>query len=467
MKRFFALAATVLSLNALSAQDTIVAKVVSEEPANAEVAQEKPKNGGKVKFKPYGFIRNYFYYDSRQNIQSNAGLYNQIPKDESWNETHDEDLNALPSATFLAITSRLGLDVSGVRALNADLSAKIETDFCGFAQSTTMLRIRQAYMKMKWEHHSFLAGQAWHPMTGDLPDVLGLASGSPFQPFSRSPQLRYDYTISKMRFTGAAIWQFQYKSVGPNGKSEDYLNKGIMPEFFLGLDYANEKGFQIGAGVDLLRLRPRTTMETAYQYDAVVSDTISLGDGIFKVQERDTVMTGKTKRIVKEYAFSVSPMMFINYKHDKFLLRWKGVFGQNTAHLNMMSGYGVTAVNEDGTYEYSPLRSFSTWLNLSYGSKFKVNLFGGYFKNFGMKEALAGDLYVNGASNIDYIWRVCPALTYNMNKLTFGVEYELTTVGYGNTADKSLKNGHDEFGKVVADHNVMNNRVCVMIKYAW
>ena len=43
---------------------------------------ELPENK-KPKFKFYGFVRNYFIYDSRQNYQSNEGLYNQIPKDEN------------------------------------------------------------------------------------------------------------------------------------------------------------------------------------------------------------------------------------------------------------------------------------------------------------------------------------------------------------------------------------------------
>lgn len=460
MKRIIALTAAVLSFNVLMAQEdsVVVAKVISEEPISGGTS-EKTLSVGKVKFKPYGFVRNYFYYDSRQNVQSNAGLYNQIPKDEAWNETHDEDLNDVSTANFLAITSRLGLDISGVRALNADLSAKFETDFCGFASSTTMLRIRQAYMKMKWQHNSILAGQAWHPMSGDLPDVLGLASGSPFQPFSRSPQIRYDYTVGKMRYTLAAIWQFQYKSVGPNGKSDEYQTKAIMPEFFIGLDYANEKGFQIGAGLDMLRIRPRTTTDYVYDKKILVNDTVFDADNNVKeVNEVEKIVSDTTKRVVKEYAFSVSPMMFINYKKDKFLLRWKGVFGQNTAHLNMMSGYGVVGINEDGSRDYAPLRSFSTWLNLSYGSKVKGNLFLGYFNNFGTSKAIFGDLYVNGASNIDYIWRICPAITYNVNKLTLGLEYELTTVGYG---------PRNIFGEAVADHTVANNRICAMIKYAW
>ena len=144
----------------------------------------------KPTLKCYGFVRNVFYYDSRQNIQSSMGLFNQIPKDESWNETHDEDLNAIGQANFQAFSSRIGLIISGVKVGNASLSAKMETDFCGFSQSTTMLRIRQAFLNLNWEKHALLAGQTWHPMSGDLPEVLGLSTGSPFEPFNRSPQLR-------------------------------------------------------------------------------------------------------------------------------------------------------------------------------------------------------------------------------------------------------------------------------------
>ncbi len=456
MKKIYVLGAALMSLQCLFAQEqgAAIAPVAGAAEKNVatvteQVAEttEKPRNGGKVKFKPYGFVRNYFYYDSRQNVQSTSGLYNQIPKDESMNEAGDEDLNDVSQSNFLAMTTRLGLDISGIRALNADLSAKIETDFCGFTSSTTMLRIRQAYLKMRWERHSLLAGQAWHPMSGDLPDVLGLASGSPFEPFSRSPQIRYDNYVGGWRFTAAALWQFQYKSIGPDGRSDSYQTKGVLPEFYVGFDYT-KNGFQVGAGVDLLRLRPRTTMEVPYT--KVVYDSLS---------GTETIEEGTTKRIVKEYAFSASPLVYINYKKDKFHLLWKCLMGQNTAHLNMMSGLGVTKINEDGSWDYSPLRNVTTFVNLTYGSAFKVNLFGGYFKNLGTSKEIVGDLWVNGASNIDYIWRVCPAVSYTVWKLTFGVEYELTTVGYGD--------GRDEFGKADAVRDISNNRICAMIKFAW
>ncbi|MBR4814440.1 MAG: hypothetical protein IKZ67_03155, partial [Paludibacteraceae bacterium] len=259
MKRLFVVAAMLLSVNAMFAQDTIVAQVVSE----AELSDE-PKNGGKVTLKPYGFVRDYLYYDSRQTYNTNAGLFEQIPKDKSYDpENSTYDLNSESEMNFLAITTRLGLNMSGVRALNADVTAKIEADFCGFTGNNFMIRLRQAYYKMQWRNnkHSLLMGQAWHPMTGDLPEVLALASGSPFQPFSRSPQLRYDYKLSNVNFTYAALWQFQYKTVGPTGYDPKF-NK--IPEMFLGIDYSNN-GFKIGYGVDILSIVPRTSATVSYE----------------------------------------------------------------------------------------------------------------------------------------------------------------------------------------------------------
>lgn len=419
-------------------------KVQTVGTSNEETPTEKPKNGGKPKLKPYGFVRNFFYYDSRQNITSNGGLYNQIPKDQNLNEI-GEDLNEVSQSSFLSFTTRLGLDVSGVRLLNADATAKIEADFCGFSGSTTMLRIRQAYMKLQWKHNSLLAGQAWHPMSGEVPDVLGLASGSPFEPFSRTPQIRFDSKVNGWNFTTAALWQFTYMSIGPNGKSTEYLNHAIMPEFYIGFDYTTQGGLNVGAGVDLLRIQPRTTMKESLR------------------SEDPEVAPKEITRKVDEYAFSASPMVYLKYKNSKETLKvyWKAVFGQNTSHLNMMSGLGVTEVNPDGSYEYKPLRNFTTFLNFSWGKKFKGNLFGGFFKNLGMSEELANDgaLWVNGASNIDYIWRVAPAISYNVYKFTFGLEYELTGVGYGI--------GHDKYGKADADHDILNNRAVAMIKFAW
>jgi hypothetical protein len=68
-------------------------------------------------FKFYGFIRNYFVFDSRESKAGTADLFYYLPLDNKWNtgdlnNTSREDLNASPNFRFLALTSRVGVDVS-------------------------------------------------------------------------------------------------------------------------------------------------------------------------------------------------------------------------------------------------------------------------------------------------------------------------------------------------------------------
>lgn len=451
MKRLFVVAAMILSAGAMFAQDTIVAQVVSEGELFGQ-----PKNGGKVTLKPYGFVRDYLYYDSRQTFNTNSGLFVQIPKDELYDPTDSSyDLNGESESNFLAITTRLGLNMSGVRALNADVTAKIEADFCGFTGNNFMIRLRQAYYKMQWRNkkHSLLMGQAWHPMTGDLPEVLALASGSPFQPFSRSPQLRYDFKLANVNFTYAALWQFQYKTTGPTGYDPKF-NK--IPEMFLGFDYSIN-GFKIGYGLDILSVVPRTT--ATVKYEVAVRD--EFGNPV--IENDQLKLETKEKKVrVDERLTTFSPMLYLNYSKNKFSLKAKGLLAENTSHLSMYNGFGVSDIDDEYNQEYTPIRSLTGWVNLCYGSKLKANLFGGFSKNLGSKDELAEGNQIfarNSVKNIDYMWRICPAISYTISGVTFGLEYELTNVGYGDEVNS--------WADVEATRDVFNNRLCAMLKYAW
>lgn len=451
MKRLFVVAAMLLSAGAMFAQDTIVAQVVSESELSGQ-----PKNGGKVALKPYGFVRDYLYYDSRQTFNTNSGLFVQIPKDELYDPTDSSyDLNGESESNFLAITTRLGLNMSGVRALNADVTAKIEADFCGFTGNNFMIRLRQAYYKMQWRNkkHSLLMGQAWHPMTGDLPEVLALASGSPFQPFSRSPQLRYDFKLANVNFTYAALWQFQYKTTGPTGYDPKF-NK--IPEMFLGFDYSIN-GFKIGYGLDILSVVPRTT--ATVKYEVAVRD--EFGNPV--IENDQLKLETKEKKVrVDERLTTFSPMLYLNYSKNKFSLKAKGLLAENTSHLSMYNGFGVSDIDDEYNQEYTPIRSLTGWVNLCYGSKLKANLFGGFSKNLGSKDELAEGNQIfarNSVKNIDYMWRICPAISYTVSGVTFGLEYELTNVGYGDEVNS--------WADVEATRDVFNNRLCAMLKYAW
>ncbi|MBE6302368.1 MAG: hypothetical protein E7089_00330 [Bacteroidales bacterium] len=399
-------------------------------------AQEK-----KITFKPYGFVRNYAAFDTRDNLSSSSDQFNMIPKDEALN-AYGDDLNEKKDIFLLSITTRLGLNITGPEFLGAKTSAKIESDFAGFGTSNTVLRIRQAYAKMDWEKDNLLVGQAWHPMMGDMmPDVFSLATGAPFTPFSRSPQVRYDRLAGNFKLTATALYQFQYLSYGPNANnlessttSFDYARKALVPELYFQAMY--KKGdFMAGAGVDILTLKPRTEYTDA--------------DGV--------------KNLSNELVTSFSPTAFFSYKESNWGVKGRVTYAQNASHLNMLSGYGVTEIKENGEVEYGSLSSVTAWVDVTYKQKLKKGtltycLFGGYGKNLGCEDDFVSSnmMYVRGYKNIDNFWRVSPSVLYTHNAMQIGLEYEPTTVGYGTMkAD----------GSVDKERSVTNHRICALLKY--
>ena len=118
-----------------------------------------------VSYKLYGFVRNDFYYNSRQNVEALDGLFNIFPKPKE-TDTYGDDKNGVHSAEMLSVSSRLGIDLSGTQVFGAKTSAKIECDFAGFSTNYYVIRIRQAYIKLNWKKTELLVGQTWHPMFG-------------------------------------------------------------------------------------------------------------------------------------------------------------------------------------------------------------------------------------------------------------------------------------------------------------
>lgn len=398
-------------------------------------AQEKPS------VKLYGFIRNYACFDTRESMTSNSEQFYYMPKDEKL-DANGEDINEQPNMMLLSITTRLGLNITGLEFLGAKTSAKIESDFAGFGTSNTVLRIRQAYAKMEWEKNSILAGQAWHPMMGDMmPDVFSLETGAPFTPFSRTPQVRYDYKNKGFTLTATALYQYQYTSYGPDGASFNYARNAIVPELYFQAMYKNG-GFMIGAGVDLLTLKPRQsyTMESTDENGATVTDT-------YKCKEDPVV--------------SISPTIFASYKKGNWGIKGRFTYAQNAAHLSMISGYGVTKVNENGEQEYGSINSAGGWVDVTYKKTLKKGFltfccFAGYTKNLGCKDEFTGPIYMRGEKNMDNMWRVAPSILYTHNAMQIGIEYNPTTVAYG-TPDSQYK--------MSDTHNVTNHRICAMLKY--
>ena len=391
-------------------------------------AQEKPS------VKLYGFIRNYACFDTRESLTSNSEQFYYMPKDENLDE-NGKDINEQPNMMLLSITTRLGVNITGPEFLGAKTSAKIESDFAGFGTSNTVLRIRQAYAKMDWEKNSLLVGQAWHPMMGDMmPDVFSLETGAPFTPFSRSPQARYDYKSKHFTLTATALYQYQYTSYGPDGASFNYARNAVVPELYFQAMYKNG-GFQMGAGVDLLTLKPRQS----YTLD------------------------GSTYKCYEDPVVSISPTVFASYKKGDWGVKGRFTYAQNAAHLSMISGYGVTEVYENGEQKYGTLNSVGGWIDITNKQQLKKGYltwcwFMGYTKNLGCNDDIVGPIYMRGEKNMDCMWRIAPSILYTHNAMSIGIEWNTTTVAYGKA---------DSRYKVSDTHNVSNGRICAMLKYTF
>ena len=387
-----------------------------------------------VKAEIYGFIRNYFTYDSRSCVQSNEGLFNMLPNDINPG-ANGEDLNAIPSVRFLSMTTRLGLNVSGPEIWGAKSTAKIESDFCGASSGTAFnLRIRQAYAKLAWENSNLLVGQAWHPMSGDLmPEVFSLATGAPFNPFNRSPQVRYNYSpVKSLTFTASALYQYQYGSVGPNGGTSNvYSRNALVPELFVGMTAKGEH-LTGGWGVNASTIAPRVV------------------NGDVRVHERLT---------------SYSAMVFGSLKVDYLTVRAKAVYGQNTSHMQQPTGYGVVSIAADGTCTYDPMQLGSAWVTMMYGKKLRYGFFAGWMKNFGSadQEYMVAPVVRNN-TGMDQAYRFSPVVTYKEKNMTIGLEYEHTAAAYGDYK-RSSGFGLLTNGIIENTHWVANHRVCMMLKY--
>ena len=426
-------------------------------------------------FKLYGFIRNYFTFDSRESVSGTADLFYYLPKDE--NIKDGIDINDTPSFRFLALTSRLGVDVSGYHIGNVHFGAKIEGDFySGLTSSsnsnatvyfpgntkisgTAAARLRQAYATITWKDLplnkdekasvGLKIGQAWHPMGADMPHLFSLEAGAPFGPFSRTPQVTMDANLGKNWIvSAAAIWQMQYQSAGPVGSSAIYMKYGCTPEMYAAVAYKS-KGFLVRVGADMVSIKPRVL-------GSVAAPTTEDPSAVRTVKVSDR----KTSLLYYAYA---------QYSYKSFAIKAKTTYGEGGEHMNLMSGYAKVGENEDGSWNYASMRNSSSWLSMSIGKKWQGVLFLGYVKNLGLAKPAdtplsKNDVYFcsNGFSNINQMYRINPQLIYNIGKLNVGLEYQWTSVQYGKYVDGKL-DAHALATEGL--HWIGNHRVNMMVKY--
>jgi hypothetical protein len=372
-----------------------------------------------------GFVRNDFFYNSRQNLEGIDGTFQYFPKPIENDPITGIDKNNVPQSEMLSIASRLILDVIGAPIFGAKSYAKIEADFAGFGTNNYVLRIRQAFTKLNWDQTELLVGQTWHPLFGTVvPTTPSLNAGSPFQPFNRSPQIRLKYDLSKeFSITAAGIYQMQYLSYGPLGASNTYLKNAILPDFFLGTEYKTAN-WTSGIGADVKTIKPSVEKIT-----------------------------------------SLSAVAYTQYVHLKFQFKAKAFWGENMSDLQMPWGYGVTdSIN--GNTGYTNFKMMSSWINAVYGAKWQVGALVGYSQNLGTNKKLldvGGKLTAYGtgfsASNqlmVDRLFRIAPHVSYNLSNIKLGAEFDVTTAEYGKLQTN---------GRIINPTMVNNKRVVVSLSY--
>jgi hypothetical protein len=132
--------------------------------------------------------------------------------------------------------------------------------------------------------------------------------------------------------------------------------------------------------------------------------------------------------------------------------------------------------------EYTPFTHSSSWINIIYGDKYRVGLFGGYIKNLGTDKSILSskldEAYGRGL-DLDQLFRGAIAGSYNLPHWQFGIEYTLSTAWYGGEKIGDVTEGTekkagiftykpnviDDSGKFQKTHSVTNHRIYGVISY--
>ncbi len=396
MKRYIILALTLLTAIAVSAQE-----------------KEEPKFG--VKFS--GFVKNDFFWDSRQTVAAREGHFLLWPTPVVEDE-NGEDINKQASFNFLAIQSRLTAKLTGPDALGAKTSGLIEGDF--FAQSNlniNLLRLRHAFVKLNWEYTEVMAGQYWNPLfvTSCFPGTISFNTGTPLQSFARNPQIRLTHNLHGFSILAAVLGQRDYSSVGPLGASSHYLRNSAVPEMQVQLHYgtSNEDGMNIvaGAGAAYKTIVPRLSNSPV--------------DGItYKVDEKVSGFTA---------------MAFSKLTTKPITAKLQVRYGENIADLLGISGFAATGITNltTGERSYAPLKSMTFWAEVHSNGNPQVGIFGGFTSNNGISETILPTVPVYGrGTSIRRLYRIAPRIIYNVGNLRLAAEVEYTSAAYGDNYDE-------------------------------
>jgi hypothetical protein len=389
-----------LALNELSFQSPTVTNDLPpmNNPQNLAIHQsESTANAWGIETS--GFVRFDAFYDTRQNVGGREGLINLYPAAVKKN-AEGIDENADPLLNFLSIFTRGAVKINSPDVWGAKVSGLIEADFFGHLNSTiSNLRLRHAYMKMKWDSTELLLGQYWDPLTNiDIfPGIIAVGAGRPVQPFSRNPMIQVKYNPwQPFQLTGALSMQRDaFSEVDGNILQE----KSGLPAATLNAAYHFDAG-QVGAGIHGKAIRPAAGVANIY--------------------------SGAAQLFAK-----MTPL-------DRFTIQAKAIMGTDMADHQMVGGYVLTKQNT-----YQNLATVATWLDLDYylNDLIQLGLYGGYTSNLGTLGASAeADKFFARDPNLAHAFHIMPRITLHPSKqLQFALELDWGRALYTSSYSASLQ----------------------------
>ena len=368
----------------------------------------------KIKVNINGFVKNDMFWDSRQTISAREGHFLLFPAPVK-PDADGTDINEGTNFNFLAIQSRVAVNIKGATALNAKISTKIEGDFFGqLNTNVNLFRLRHAYIKMNWTSTELLIGQYWIAMFVPecFPGTISFNTGSPFQPFGRNPQIRLTHKLGKAKFMVMASSQRDYTSRGPNPvapsstlSSGQFMRNAGIPEFSGQIHVKPTASLLLGLGASYKQIKPQIATANGYKTDETIGGFNSIA--------------------------------FLKLSTKKITFKLQGVYGQNMPDVLSIGGFGISDSTDiaKGFVTYTNLNTFSAWTDIhTNGKKIQVGIFGGYSKNLGANEDIIGPIYGLGTS-IESMYRVSPRISFKYNKLKFALEGEYTVANFGSSID--------------------------------
>jgi hypothetical protein len=435
-----AIAALAILPAGASAQDANQ-KIDALEKRIAELEAKLPKDAGSSgdtmkwndfsalgsRFQLYGFLRLDAYYDDSRpnNIQLPAYIRSEDPNAPAgFRAPLNED-----DFTMSAKLTRLGLNFTGptIGGLgDAQVLGKLETDF--YNTSTTdsreALRIRVAYLQLKWNEFSLYAGQMWdviaplYPIVN--PDNVMWNAGNLGD---RRPQLRGDYTIgdtTKFDFQGM---------IGETGAID---GQDLDPAGTTGNGYLD--GSQSGIPTLQARAAVNTPISDWKQH-------LEFGLWAHRAKEETDVPVG-TATHFDSSAYGVDLQSPIY--EDKLWLKGELWVGRN---LGDVRGGILQDINATG----KPIRSQGGWTEIGWqlpGESFKpVKVYAGYAWDNPENGDLSPNSAANAARTRNTTWY--GAIRFDFKPVTFGLDYLHWVTSY------------QQF------HNGTDNRLQAYISYAF